>query len=384
MLESNVDLIQESIPEDPGPQSICLITGAGGLIGSEAVKYFCGKFDWVIGIDNNGRKEFFGEEASVKDSIDHLYGWSDNIVIHNSDITDRYAMEDLFQSYKDEIKLIIHTAAQPSHDWAASNPHRDFEVNALGTLNLLEAYRKYCPEAVFIFTSTNKVYGDRPNILLNQDTEGYYGGGGEKAKRYEVYKSNRHGEGGYKLFEGFNEDWSVDQSTHSLFGVSKIAADLLTQEYGRYFGLKTGVFRGGCLTGPGHKGSEQHGFLSYLVKCIKNERPYTIYGYQGKQVRDNIHSKDVCRIFEQFYNAPRAGEVYNIGGSRHSNCSILEAIVLIEGRVGKKAIVNYVDEPRKGDHQWYITDMSKFKSHYPSWDYTYTLEQIIDEIIQSS
>lgn len=360
------------------PNSICVITGAGGLIGSEAVRYFADKFDHVVGIDCDARKEFFGEEASVRSSIAESEILIDNFGNYNMDISDKYAIEDLFMNYKDDIKLIIHCAAQPSHDWAASDPHRDFEVNALGTLNLLEAYRKYCPEAVFIFTSTNKVYGDSPNGIIQ------YRELVELDIRYESYETVSRFKIVPDLYDGIDESLSIDQTTHSLFGVSKASADLMVQEYGRYFGLKTGVFRGGCLTGPAHKGAEQHGFLSYLVKCIKNEIPYTVYGFGGKQVRDIIHSRDVVRAFDEFYKAPRPGEVYNVGGSRHSNCSVNEAIKLIEERTGKQAIITYSDNARKGDHQWYITDMSKFKSHYPSWNYTRTLEQIIDEIIQSA
>jgi CDP-paratose 2-epimerase len=364
---------------------IAIITGAAGLIGSECVRYFYDKFDLIHGIDNDSRGEFFGKEASVEKVIDSFTnGDYPNYRHALLDITNGEYIEDLFQYYGDQIELIIHTAAQPSHDWAATNPHRDFEVNALGTLNLLESYRKYCPKATFIFTSTNKVYGDRPNFLLNQDTEGFYGGG-ENLTRYEVEHCKRgHGDGGYVLFEGFNEDWPVDRCKHSLFGVSKLSADLMVQEYGLYFGLNTGVFRGGCLTGPGHRGAEQHGFLSYLIKCIKHGIPYTIYGYKGKQVRDLIHSYDVATIFDEFRKDPMPGEVYNIGGGRHSNCSIIEAICIIEHKLNKKAILRYSDEVRKGDHQWYITDMSKFKHHYPKWNYKYSLDDIIDQIIKSA
>jgi len=342
---------------------ICLVTGIGGLVGSQCASYFKDKFNQVIGIDNNGRAEFFGESASVQSTLESLKG----IIVWNTDISNRYDVEEIFDAHGSEIDLIIHTAAQPSHDWAASNPHRDFEVNALGTLNLLEAYRKYCPNAVFIFTSTNKVYGDRPNLGHFDELETRYEPSGYK----------------WRWSVEIDETMSIDQSTHSLFGVSKASADLMVQEYGKYFGLMTGVFRGGCLTGPGHKGAEQHGFLNYLVKCIVQEKPYTIYGYQGKQVRDIIHSYDVVRAFDEFYKVPRMGEVYNIGGGRHSNCSVGEAISLIEHRTGKTAMVTYSDQARKGDHRWYITDMTKFKSHYPNWNYNYTLEQIIDEIIKS-
>lgn len=357
------------------PNRICLITGIGGLIGSECARYFQDKFETIIGMDCNAREEFFGESASVQSTLNSLIG----IVIWNTDISIREDVEEVFSGFGSEIDLIIHCAAQPSHDWAASNPHRDFEVNALGTLNLLEAYRRYCPNATFIFTSTNKVYGDRPNIFLNgllYETDSRY----EVLNRWEQIPTDD-----YDMYDGFNERTEIDQCIHSLFGVSKASADLMVQEYGRYFGLKTGVFRGGCLTGPGHKGAEQHGFLSYLIKCIKHGIPYTIYGHFGKQVRDIIHSYDVATIFDEFYKNPRPGEVYNIGGSRHSNCSILEAIEIIEKKLDKKIILNpYVEIPRKGDHIWYVTDMHKFVTAYPEWKYTYTLDQIIDEIIKSA
>lgn len=348
---------------------VCVITGAGGLIGSECVKYFAPKFDRIAMIDNDSRKEFFGESASVKSVLTTLDAEENNKLIA-IDISNRRHVEQVFQAITEgsDIELIIHCAAQPSHDWAASNPHRDFEVNALGTLNLLEAYRQYAPKAVFIFTSTNKVYGDTPNLRYFTEFE----------TRYEPSGTGV----GWKM--EIKEDFSIDQSLHSLFGVSKAAADLMVQEYGRYFGLKTGVFRGGCLTGPAHQGAELHGFLSYLVKCIVHGKTYNIYGYKGKQVRDCIHSYDVARAFDEFYKNPHPGRVYNIGGGRHSNISILEAIKLIEDRTGKSAIISMHETPRLGDHQWYITDMSKFKQDYPEWDYTYTMEQIIDEIIKTA
>lgn len=349
-------------------KSICIITGAGGLIGSEAVKYFSDKFDQIIGIDNDSRAEFFGESASVRESIKSLEDSYKNVFIYNTDITNQPSIDHKLFMYGSDVKLIIHCAAQPSHDWAAKDPMTDFQVNAVGTLNLLEAYHKYCPEAVFIFTSTNKVYGDSPNRPYFDELETRYEPAGLKC--------------GWK--QEIDESQSIDQCLHSLFGVSKASADLLVQEYGRYFGLKTGVFRGGCLTGPGHKGAELHGFLSYLIKCIKHGTPYTIYGFFGKQVRDVIHSFDVVRAFDEYYKDPKMGEVYNIGGGRHSNCSVLEAITMVERKLGRKAVITYNDEARIGDHQWYITDMSRFKSHYPEWNYTYTLDQIIDEIIQSS
>jgi CDP-paratose 2-epimerase len=261
----------------------------------------------------------------------------------------------------------VHTAAQPSHDWAAKEPHTDFEINANGTLVLLENFRRSSPNAVFIFTSTNKVYGDLPNKFK------YI----EKEKRYELDpQDSRYAE------KGFDETLSIDQSKHSLFGASKAAADILCQEYGRYFSLKTGIFRGGCLTGPAHSGTELHGFLAYLVKCIAERKKYTIFGYKGKQVRDNIHSYDLVNAFDHFYKNPKCGEVYNIGGSRHSNVSLLEAIEKIENITGKKAVYQYSDKQRIGDHIWYISDVSKFKDHYPDWDYTYDADQILKELCE--
>jgi CDP-paratose 2-epimerase len=354
-------------------KSICIVTGASGLIGSECMRYFADKFDIISGIDNDGRKEFFGKDASTINTFIDLEDTITNSDMSSIDISNRDDVDGHFKWFSEDgdIQLIIHTAAQPSHDWATYNPHRDFEVNALGTLNLLEAYRKYCPKATFIFTSTNKVYGDRPNLIPLE----------ELGSRYEYDSEWIPGEPNY--VNGIDEKMSIDQSTHSLFGCSKAAADLYVQEYGRYFNLNTGVFRGGCLTGPGHQGAEQHGFLSYLVKCIKYDKPYTIYGYNGLQVRDIIHSYDVATIFDHFRKAPRPGEVYNIGGGRFSNCSVKEAIVIIEKKLKKKAIVSYSDEARKGDHIWYVTDMTKFKSHYPTWNYKYTLDEIIDQIIKS-
>ena len=352
---------------------VAIITGCGGLIGSECVKYYAPKFDSIIGIDCDARKEFFGEKASVQDSIDHLKTTYPNFKCIYADISDNSAVTKIFDYWTcnpaEDVKLIIHTAAQPSHDLAAQIPHRDFMVNAVGTLNLLEATRTYCPEAVFIFTSTNKVYGDRPN------TDFHYV---EMDKRYEVMDTGV--QAGYSF--GINEKLSIDNTTHSLFGVSKASADLMVQEYGKYFGLKTGIFRGGCLTGPNHKGAEQHGFLSYLCYCIKHEKPYTIYGYQGKQVRDIIHAYDVVTAFDEFYKNPTFGEVYNLGGGRHSNCSMWEAISIIENKTGKKASWTYNVNARKGDHKWYISDMSKFRKRYTKWNYKYNLDQIIDEILE--
>lgn len=339
-----------------------LITGSAGLIGSESTKFFAEKGFEIHGIDNNMRAYFFGKEASTEWSKKTLKKeLKDQYIHYQVDVRNEREIEKIFK--KNKFDLIIHTAAQPSHDWAAKEPITDFTVNALGTLYLLENLRKYSPDAVFIFTSTNKVYGDTPNKLplLELDT------------RYELPK-------GHKYFKGIDESMSIDNSTHSIFGVSKVAADVMVQEYGRYFGLKTGVFRGGCLTGPAHSGAKLHGFLAYLIKCITNEETYTIFGYKGKQVRDNIHSFDLVNAFYHFYKKPRIGEVYNMGGSRHSNVSMLEAIEKVEKVLGKKAKIKYSSENRTGDHIWYISDVSKFKKHYPKWDYTYNNDRIIEEI----
>jgi len=340
-----------------------IITGSSGLIGGEAVEFFCKKGFDVIGIDNNMRKYFFGLNADTEWNQDRLCKKYKNFVSHSADIRDKTLIKKIFKTYGDEIKLIIHTAAQPSHDWAAKEPFTDFEINANGTLNLLENYRKYASQAVFIFTSTNKVYGDTPNTLPLV----------EKEKRWEIDVK-------HKFNNGIDESMSVDNSKHSLFGASKLAADVLVQEYGKYFNLKTTVFRGGCLTGPTHSGTELHGFLSYLIKCIKEGKQYNIFGYKGKQVRDNIHSYDLVNAFYHVFKNPRRGEVYNMGGSRHSSISMLEAIEKIEKLVKKKAVLNYIDNAREGDHIWYISDISKFKNHYPKWNYKYNIDMILKEM----
>lgn len=338
-----------------------LITGSGGLIGSEAVRFFAQKGFHVHGVDNDMRSYFFGNDASTKWNSKQLIEKVRNYSHHNVDIRNENKMKDLFTTYK--FSLIIHTAAQPSHDWAAKEPLTDFTINALGTHLLLEQFRLYSPEAVFIFTSTNKVYGDRPNELPLI----------EKAKRYEL--PTKH-----KFYDGIDESMSIDQSKHSIFGASKVAADIMVQEYGRYFGLKTGVFRGGCLTGPHHSGAKLHGFLAYLVKCIYNHEVYTILGYKGKQVRDNIHSFDLVNAFYHFYQNPKSGEVYNMGGSRQSNISMLEAIEKIESITGKKAKITYKETNRIGDHIWYISNVNKFKNHFPKWNYTYNIDAILQEM----
>ena len=348
-----------------GKNGIVLVTGSAGLIGSEAVKFFSDKGFHVIGIDNDARKYFFGAASSTDWNRQRLQNKYKNYKHLNLDIRDSDAIEKVLKN--NPISLVIHTAAQPSHDWAAREPLTDFTINALGTLILLEATRKFRPDAVFIFTSTNKVYGDTPNTLPLE----------EQQKRYELPKSHRY-------YKGIDETMSLDQSTHSIFGVSKASADLMVQEYGRYFAMKTGTFRGGCLTGPAHSSAQLHGFLAYLVSAIANEETYTIFGYKGKQVRDNIHAHDVIAAFYEFYKAPRPGEVYNIGGSRHSNTSVLEAIDLTEKILGKKAKVVYNDNNRIGDHIWYVSDVSKLQKHYPGWKYSYDNQKIIEELCKSA
>jgi CDP-paratose 2-epimerase len=342
-----------------------LITGSAGLIGSESAKFFAEQGFQIHGIDNNLRQYFFGTEASTEWSKEQLQNkLKDNYIHYSVDIRDNQKLEDIFK--KNTFDLIIHTAAQPSHDWAAKEPLTDFGVNATATLYLLEHFRKYSPEAVFIFTSTNKVYGDTPNKLPLV----------EKEVRYELSEDHQY-------YSGIDESMSIDNATHSIFGASKVAADIMVQEYGKYFGLKTVAFRGGCLTGPAHSGAKLHGFLAYLIKCIAQEIEYTIFGYKGKQVRDNIHSFDLVNAFYEFYKNPKVGVVYNIGGSRYSNTSILEAIEKIENVLGKKAKTTYVEKNRVGDHIWYISDVTKFQKDFPNWKYTYTNDQIIEEICRN-
>lgn len=340
-----------------------LVTGSSGLIGSEAVRFFAEKGFKVYGIDNNMRAYFFGKEASTKWNLERLKEEVRGYQHYSVDIRDGKKIETIFK--ENRFDLIIHAAAQPSHDWAAKEPITDFTINALGTLILLENFRIYCPEAVFIFTSTNKVYGDTPNKLPLKELE----------TRWELPED-------YKYYDGIDESMSIDDSLHSIFGASKAAADLMVQEYGKYFGLKTVCFRGGCLTGPAHSGTQLHGFLVYLVACIATGRKYTIFGYKGKQVRDNIHSYDLVNAFYHYFQKPRKGEVYNIGGSRHSNISMMEAITEIEKILKKKANIEYIDQPRKGDHIWYISDVTKFKRHYPRWNFKYDIQMIIEEICQ--
>lgn len=345
--------------------SVCLVTGSAGLIGSEACRWFAAKGMDVVGIDNNMRAVFFGSEASTLWNSDRLQQELGSAYTHyNIDIRDTDGLRKVFEKYGTQIKLIVHAAAQPSHDWAANSPQVDFSVNANGTLNLLECTRHICPDAVLIFTSTNKVYGDAPNDLPLVERE----------TRWELDASHPW------FSNGISEEMSIDQSKHSLFGASKVAADVLVQEYGHYFGMKTAIFRGGCLTGPMHSGTELHGFLAYLMKCAITGRRYTIYGYKGKQVRDNIHSRDLIACFDEVFHSPRIAEVYNIGGGRFSNCSMREAIILCEELVGKPMNVEYCDTNRIGDHIWYISDLSKFKMHYPNWKQEYDVPRILKEI----
>jgi len=345
---------------------LALITGSAGLIGSESVKFLCERDFKVIGIDNNFRAYFFGQTASTEWQRRVLEQKFPNQYTHYSvDIRDFQTLTNIFRDNK--FDLIIHTAAQPSHDWAAKEPLTDFSINAGGTFNLLELTRLYSPEAPFIFTSTNKVYGDLPNELPLE----------EKETRWEIKENHRY-------YRGIDETMSIDNSTHSIFGASKVAADVMTQEYGKYFGMKTGVFRGGCLTGPSHSGAMLHGFLAYLVKAVAEGIPYTIFGYKGKQVRDNIHSHDLVNAFYNFYQKPKSGVVYNMGGSRHSNVSMLEAISKVEKILKKKGKIKYSDTNRVGDHIWYVSDITKFKADYPEWDYKYDGDQIIEEICKSA
>ncbi|MFM2223850.1 MAG: hypothetical protein RJA07_52 [Bacteroidota bacterium] len=349
---------------------IALVTGSGGLIGSESVEFMADKFDLVIGIDNDMRQYFFGTEASTNWNVEFLKNKYSNYKHYSCDIREYNALEKVFKEYGNDIKLIIHTAAQPSHDWAAREPFTDFSVNANGTLNMLELMRLNCPDSVFIFTSTNKVYGDNPNYLPLVELD----------SRWEIDESHPY----YK--NGIDEYMSIDHTKHSLFGASKVAADIMAQEYGKYFKLKIGVFRGGCLTGPRHSGAMLHGFLSYLMKCAITGNHYTVFGYKGKQVRDNIHSYDLVNMFWHFYQNPKMGEAYNAGGGRFSNCSMQEGITLCEEISGNKMNYTYADDNRIGDHIWYISDVSKFKNHYPEWNYKYdlkiTLSQIHDEMMK--
>ncbi len=345
-------------------QKVALITGSAGLIGSESARFFAKKGYKIVGVDNDMRKYFFGDEASTNWNVEALKKeLGDNYVHYSADIRNHEDIERIVKEHKPGI--VIHTAAQPSHDWAAKEPYTDFSVNAGGTLVMLESVRQFAPQATFIFTSTNKVYGDTPNSLPLKELD----------TRWEIDEAHPY-------YKGIDEHMSIDQTKHSIFGVSKVAADVMVQEYGKYFGMKTGVFRGGCLTGPNHSGAQLHGFLAYLVKCVATGAPYTIFGYKGKQVRDNIHAYDLVNMFWHFHQNPRAGEVYNAGGGREANISMQEAIAAAEKIFNKKANVTYKDDNRIGDHIWYISDLSKFKSHYPEWKLTYNMEATLKDIAQ--
>tara|TARA_B100001121_G_C18652919_1_gene604993 strand:- start:409 stop:1458 length:1050 start_codon:yes stop_codon:yes gene_type:complete len=346
--------------------SLVIVTGSTGLVGSEAVNFFCDKGFDVVGIDNNLRKFFFGEDGSTK--------WVKNVLLKrnkkfknvNLDIRNDNGIKKIFKKYKRNISLVIHCAAQPSHDYGKNFPKIDFNVNATGTLNLLEATKNYCPEAPFIFMSTNKVYGDNPNKLNIF----------EKKVRWELKSSD-------KYFKGIDENFPIDHCTHSFFGVSKTYADLIVQEYGKNVGLKTVSFRAGCITGPNHSGAKLHGFLSYLVKASLKKKQYSLIGYKGKQVRDNIHSHDLVNCFWEFYKKPKKGEVYNIGGGRFSNCSILEALDLTEKIARIRVKRKIISKPRVGDHIWYISNLNKFKKHYPKWKQKFNTKRILEELIDT-
>lgn len=338
-----------------------LVTGSSGLIGSEAVEYYDTQGHQVFGIDNNMRAEFFGAKGDTLWNLGRLKEKTSDFQSFNIDIRDRENLYALFR--ENPFDLIIHCAAQPSHDKACQIPLLDFEVNALGTINLLEATRQFCPEAVFVHMSTNKVYGDAPNEVPRTELE----------KRYDYLNPED--------YHGISEECRVDRCLHSLFGASKAAADIVAQEYGRYFGMNIGIFRGGCLTGPSHSGVELHGFLSYLIKVAVTGGTYKVFGYQGKQVRDNIHSYDVIQAFEAFRNNPRPGEVYNLGGGRENSISILEAFDLVAEITGKKINWTYVDQNRVGDHICYISDLRKMKSHFPGWNITRSLDKILNEMV---
>jgi CDP-paratose 2-epimerase len=347
--------------------AIAVITGSAGLIGAEAARFFAKKGLDIVGIDNDMRRHFFGDEASTAWSRQRLEAELKAYRHYDFDIRDQSAVADLFERYAANVAVVIHAAAQPSHDWAARAPFVDFSINASGTLNLLEATRQSCPDASFIFTSTNKVYGDTPNRLPLV----------EQSTRWELLHDHPYGR------HGIDESMSIDQTMHSLFGASKVAADVLVQEYGRYFGMKTVCFRGGCLTGPGHSGTQLHGFLAYLAKCAINDIPYVVFGYGGKQVRDNIHSFDLVNAFWHFFEAPRSGEVYNIGGGRDCNCSMLEAIKKCQDLTGREMPWSYNEANRAGDHIWWISDIRRFQAHYPGWSMRYDLDAILREIFEA-
>jgi len=341
-----------------------IVTGSSGLIGSESVTYFESRGWRVHGVDNNMRRDFFGPDGDTTWNLNRMRASTRHFVHHAVDIRDRAAVRELWETVNPD--FVIHCAAQPSHDLAASRPFDDFDVNAVGTMNVLEATRLVRPDAVFCHLSTNKVYGDAPNELPLTELD----------TRWEYARPED--------FHGIRETMRIDQCKHSLFGASKVAADIMVQEYGRYFGMKTACYRGGCLTGPAHSGAELHGFLAYLIKCGVSGRPYRVFGYQGKQVRDNIHSLDVCRALEMFYAHPRQGEVYNLGGGRGNSVSVREAIAKAEAVTGKKMTWEYIDQHRSGDHICYISDLTKMKAHFPDWDITKSLDAIFEEVARAA
>jgi CDP-paratose 2-epimerase len=345
--------------------STVLVTGSAGLIGSESVRHFHANGRRVVGVDNDMRGRFFGPEASTAGMAERLSRTLKEYRHESIDIRDERGVDALVRSISTDLDLVIHAAAQPSHDWAAREPLTDFAVNAQGTLILLESVRRHAPEAVFIFTSSNKVYGDNPNRLPRVELQ----------TRYELPE-------GHEWWQGVPESMPIDQSLHSLFGVSKASADLLVQEYGRYFGLRTATLRGGCLTGPGHAGTELHGFLAYLMKCTVTRAEYRVLGYKGKQVRDHIHSSDLVSAFERIAQSPRCGAVYNIGGGRNVNCSVLEAITLCEDIAERELKWKYEDANRIGDHLWWISDVTAFRADYPDWSPRYDLRGILEEIYE--
>jgi CDP-paratose 2-epimerase len=345
--------------------AVAIVTGSGGLIGSESVRFFAEQGFDVIGVENDMRAVFFGAEASTTPTSEQLIQEVEGFHWEQLDIRDADGVGTLFSRHAREIELVVHTAAQPSHDWAASDPQTDFTINANGTLNLLEATRRYAPEATFIYTSTNKVYGDRPNFLPLEERE----------TRLELPVDHR-------WYGGIDTEMSIDLTTHSLFGVSKAAADLLVQEYGRYFHMPTVCFRGGCLTGPQHAGAQLHGFLAYLMRCTVAGAPYTIFGYGGKQVRDNIHARDVVRAFAAFHANPRTAAVYNLGGGRESNVSMIEAIELCRQIAGRDLDYTLSEQARIGDHRWWVSDLQAFKSDHPQWQLTYGIEEVLRDIYE--
>ena len=344
---------------------VAIVTGSGGLIGSESARFFAQEGFDVVGVENDMRARFFGPEASTTPVSEQLAAEVPGFVWEQLDIRDREGMDALFARHGRRIELVVHTAAQPSHDWAASDPHTDFSVNANGTLNLLQAARDHCPEATFVFCSTNKVYGDRPNFLPLVELD----------SRLELPEDHR-------WYGGIDIEMPIDLTTHSLFGVSKLAADLLVQEYGRYFDMPTVCFRGGCLTGPQHAGAQLHGFLAYLMKCTVTGTPYTIFGYDGKQVRDNIHAHDVVRAFAAFHARPRPAAVYNLGGGRESNISMLEAIAACERIAGRELEWTLSDQARIGDHRWWISDLGAFQADFPEWRLTYGIDDVLNDIYE--